>query len=184
MEIKFVKKASGHMQKFSLKKLERSISASLKHAGIHKTGLSERIAHEVLEHLEGQGKKVVESDTIRQVVLHVMKQNKEHRALEAYELISLKIQESRLRMVVKRDGGKEKFHPNKLFKSIKKSFLDAGLENGLTAEEITKEAIIHLEKIYDSKSVPVEEIRKFVAHLLREKEFDKVERSYLLHKYL
>ena len=158
--------------------------AALKHAGSREFKLAERIAHEALEHLEGQGKNVVESDTVRQTVIHVMKHDKEHRVADAYELISLKIQDSKIRSVLKRGGGKEAFHAHKLFKSIKKSFLDAGLEDALTAEEITKEAIIHLEKIYDSKPVPVGEIRKFVAHLLREKEFDTVEKSYLLHKYL
>ena len=184
MDIKFIKKASGHIQKFSIKKLERSIAAATKHSGNRDSKLAERIAHEVLEHLEGQGKSLVESDTVRQVVLHVMKQDKHHKAAEAYEIISLRIQSPAIHTVIKRDGGKETFHPHKLFKSIKKSFFDAGVDDILAAEEITREIITYLEKIYDGKPVPVTEIRKFAAHLLREKEFDKVEKSYLLHKYL
>lgn len=184
MNIDYVKKNSGYIQKFNLKKLERSIAHALHHADMEYKKLSERLAHETLEHLEGYGKKIVYADTIRNSVLHVMKQDKLDHAAESYELVSLHLSSKKVHEVVKRGGGTEKFHPHKLFKSIKKSFTHAGVDGAKMAETVTKKAITEIEKQYNGKSVPSEAIKKITAAILKNDGFDKAERMYILHKYL
>ncbi|HEY4475106.1 MAG TPA: ATP cone domain-containing protein [Candidatus Paceibacterota bacterium] len=185
MSIKFIKKNSGLLQKFSLKKLERSIRDALEHCEIGDEKLCERIAHETLEYLEGQDKETVEADAMRQAVIHVLKQDKHNRAAETYELISLHLKNLKINEVIKRSGMRQTFHPHKLFKSIKKSFADAGLkEKGKLAEGLTGEIIAELEKKYPGKAIPVSEIKKTTAQTIAKYGFPKVEKLYLLHKYL
>jgi len=186
MIIKYVKKDSGYRQRFNLKKLERAISYALRHAGTDAEGLAKRVAHETMEYLEGKGKEIVDSDSIRQTVMHVLREDGEHKAADAYELSVFHTHGSKISQIIKRGGEKETFHPQKLFKSIKKSFVDAGIgENaGKVTEQITKEIIERLLKEHQGRAIPSEAIRKLTASLLKEKGFKKVERSYLLHKYL
>ena len=185
MKIKLVKKKCGHLQKFSLKKLEHSIGDALEHCEIGDEKLCERVAHEVLEYLEGLGKETVEADAVRQAVIHILKQDKRNRAAETYELISLHLKNLKINEVIKRSGMRQAFHPYKLFKSIKKSFADAGIkERGKLAEHLTKEVTNELEKKYPRKAIPVSEIKKITAHAIVKYGFPKVERLYLLHKYL
>ena len=184
MKIALVKKCSGYCQKFSLKKLERSIAAAIRHAGGGNGYLAKRLSHEALEYLEGRGKETVESDEVRQAILHIMKQDKHSELANAYELTSLHLKDSKIRDVLKRNGSKQSFHPHKLFKSLKKSFTDAGVEGIKESENLTKEIIAALQDKYANKTAPVEEIRKLALQTLKIRGFKKVERSYLLHKYL
>lgn len=185
MTIQSVKKDSGYEQKFNLPKLARSIAEALKHCEAGDMKLAQTLAHEAREYLEGQDKEIVGADEIRQAVVHVLKQHKHHRGVQAYEFSSLHLKKIEIPEVVKRSGARELFHPHKLFKSIKKSFVDTGVNDAIKlSEELTKEIISRLEKEYKDKAVRATEIKKLTALLLAERGFKKVERSYLLHKYL
>jgi transcriptional regulator NrdR family protein len=186
MSVQYIKKNSGRFQKFNVKKLEHSILAALRHAGIEDAGaFAKRFSHEVREYVEGSGAESIGADAVRTAVLHVIRQHREcASAAPAYELSSLHIKKTILTNVVKRSGRKEPFHPVKLFKSLKKSFALAGQEGGKKAEELTKEIIGILEKEYSEKPVPGEEIRRVAAQLLKEKGYTGAEKFYLLRKYL
>ena len=185
MNVMRVKKNSGHTQKFSLKKLAASIEAAQRRTDISAKNIAGQLAHETLIYLEKMKVKIIEAAQIREAVLHVMRQRKDIPLAEAYELTSLHLLPGRIGLILKRNGRRESFHPVKLFKSIAKSFRDAGIENGVQAQEITKEIAAALAKEYDSLyPIPVENIRKKTAELIRKKGFARVERSYVLHKYL
>jgi len=180
----YVKKNNGTKQKFDFTKLKRSIEDALKHINKRNGELAERMSRETMEYLEGSGKKLIESDTIRQAVIHVLKHHNESEASDSYQMTSLRIPHLKIHKVAKRGGGEETFHAFKLFKAIKKSFLDAGIEPNKLPEEITKEVIKKLEPEYENEILPIEIIRKTTAALLKEKKLGRVEKSYLLHKYL
>lgn len=184
MEIRLIKKTKGHTEKFNVRKLQGSIASAMKHADVYEKELAQRLAHEALEYLEGQGKEIIDADAVRQAVLHVMTHDGQRRAAEAYELTSLHLGKVKIQEVIKRGGGKQLFHAHKIFKSLKKSFADAGLDGIKVSEEITKKIVSELEAKYAHKPVPVEEIRNLAAQLLVQKGFKKVEKLYLLHKYL
>ena len=184
MTIRWIQKQSGHVEAFDMRKLERSIASALHHVNMHERGKAAKVAHEAEEHLEDKGSETVDADAVRQAVLHVLKHHKEDRAAESYELVSLHMTNLSLHGVMKRSGHVEPFHALKLFKSIKKSFRDAGLHGGRVAEELTRALIDELSRDYRGVSVPSAELRKRTAHLLKKRGFAAVERMYLLHKYL
>ncbi len=184
MTLRLVQKNSGYRQKFSLEKLSRSIADALKHCEAGDGKLAERLAHETQEYLEGKGREMVEVEEIRQTVLHILRQDGHAKGAQSYELISLHLGSPKIHTVIKRSGAREPLHAYKIFKSLKKSFADAGLEGGKISEELTKEIIKILEETYAGQAVPVEIVRKIAAQLLKEKGYKSVERSYLLHKYL
>src|SRR3989344_4928061 len=135
--IRFVRKQSGHEEQFRITKLENSIRSALHHANLDGDRLARRIAHEATVFLEGKGVgRVVGSGEIEQAVLHVFREERMGGAAKAYELVSLHLPNIRLTTVMKRGGGTEPFHPQKLFKSIKKAFGHAGINGGKIAEEL------------------------------------------------
>ncbi|MEK7555152.1 MAG: ATP cone domain-containing protein, partial [Patescibacteria group bacterium] len=116
-------------------------------------------------------------------VLHVLREHGIVKAIQAYELVSLHIAKTSIKEVSKRGAGNESFHPQKLFKSIKKSFSGAGIPSGKLAEELTKKTIEILETKYGNSPVPSKAIKRTVARFLAERGFKQVERMYVLHKY-
>src|SRR3989344_2943998 len=109
--ILYVKKNSGVKQKFNLAKLTRSINESLKHLkGEGDKKFAQELTREALERLEGANKKIVQSDEIKQSIIHVLKHRDEIKLAESYEMSSLKIPDLKLRKVLKRNGRQEQFH--------------------------------------------------------------------------
>jgi len=184
MAVARVQKNSGYIQKFSLAKLKNSIRRALKHTDIYDEDRVLRIAKEVRQYLDTQGKKQISSKEIRAAVKHIMDQDEPKKLVSSYELSTLHLEKTRIIQVLKRNGTQETFEPIKLFKSIKKSFSDNGKENVKFAEELTKETIKMLENKTNETIIPVELIRKTVHDLLKKHGLHDIERSYLLHKYL
>ncbi len=183
--IRYVRKHSGHEQRFALEKLERSIFLALHHIDRGDRTLARRIGKKTQEYLEKKGMgTVVGTNEIEQTVLHLLQEEGLREAAQSYELVSLHLPKMRLTKVVKRHGGTEPFHPQKLFKSLKKAFADTGITGGKIAEELTKKAIGILEAEHGSKPVPVRDVKRVAAHLLAERGFSQVEKRYILHKYL
>ena len=183
--IRLVRKQSGHEEQFRISKLATSISSALRHADMDGKGLGNRIAHEAKEFLEGKGAGgTVGSSEIEQAVLHVLREEGMGKAATFYELVSLHLPSLRIKSVLKRGGGSELFHPQKLFKSIRKAFADSGLTGGKISEELTHKTIDILEAEHDGKPIPTREIKRTVAHLLKERGLNQVEKMYLVHKYL
>ena len=184
MKIHWIQKQSAHVEAFVPKKLEQSIKAAFRHVNLTPGNLPKMIAHEAIEHLEGKGVETIDADSMRQAVMHVLRHHNEGRVAESYELTSLHMKNLALHGVLKRGGHVEPFHPLKLFKSIKKSFRDAGIEGGRLSEELTRTLISELEKSYRGVSIPSTEIKRRTAELLKRRGFGAAEKMYVLHKYL
>mgnify|MGYP001610043642 CR=1 FL=1 len=167
-----------------MRKLSWSISNALKHADKEDRKLAKSVAREAQINLRGTKQSVIESDTLRNMVIHLLKKHGEHQGAEAYEMAFLHMDDLPIMHVVKRSGRHEVFHPHKLFKSIKKSFADAGEKNQKFAELLTKEIMSELTKTHETHTIPAAKIRETTIVFLRNHRLRKVERSYLLHKYL
>ena len=185
MLIKWVHKNNGTIEPFDARKVKRSLLATLRHAGTPDAlAAADRFSHEAIERLEGRGRKRITSDDIRQAVLHVLREDKQTKAVEQYELTSLHMLTTGLHAVIKRSGRTETFHPYKLFKSIKRAFADAGEEGGPVAEKLTHEIGQRLREAYGREAIPVAAIRQLTAQVLKDRRFAKAERMYVMHKYL
>ncbi len=185
MKIKFVKKNTGFKQKFDLEKLKRSISSALKDADIFDAGFAYKISQDVVHRLEKKDKDNVSVEEIRQCAMQSIKDLGLSKVLDAYEVISLRLPHLKISQVQKKTGETENYHPLKIFKSIKKSFKDAGISGvSKIAEDLTKEVTKKLEQIYSGRPVPSEEIKRVISEVLRDKGYEKVERFYIMHKYI
>lgn len=180
---KFVRKNSGHIQRFSTAKLKRSIACALRHCGEPGGAVAEQLAHESKEYLEGKGLETAPAEEIRRAVLHVMREDGKREAANAYELTSLHLPELKIGKVIKRGGGEETFHPVKLFKSIRKSLAQSGMDDGKLAEEVTKETVARLELEHVGKPLSSRAIMMATARALAEKGLKNAEKAYLLNKY-
>ncbi|MST04308.1 MAG: hypothetical protein EXS49_01950 [Candidatus Pacebacteria bacterium] len=185
MKIKFVKKNTGFKQKFDIEKLKGSIAAALKDADIFDSGFASKIAQDILHRLEKRENEMVKVEDIRQCAMQSIKDLGLSRVLDTYEVISLRLPHLKINQVQKKTGETEPYHPLKIFKSIKKSFRDAGI-NGVSkiAEDLTKEITKKLEEIYAGRPVPSEEIKKNTAEFLKNHGYEKVERFYLMNRYI
>ena len=185
MKIKFVQKATGFKQKFDIEKLKKSISFALKDADIFDAGFASKIAQDILHRLEKRENEMVKVEDIRQCAMQSIKDLGLSRVLETYEVISLRLPHLRISQVQKKTGETEPYHPLKIFKSIKKSFKDAGITGvSKIAEDMTKAITKNLEEKYSGVSVPSEDIRKTTAEFLKKAGYEKAERFYLMHKYI
>ena len=182
MNIRWIQKQSGHIEAFDPGKVERSIASSLRHADMDPHG-APALTREAIQHLTSHGKETVTADAVRQAVMRVLRERGETAAMQSYELISLHLKDPAILGVSKRGGNVEPFHPLKLFKSIKKSFRDAGLQGGKVAEELTRTVTETITAEYRGTAVPSGEIRKRTAALLKKRGFPAVEKFYILHKY-
>lgn len=185
MKIKFVKKNTGFKQKFDIDKLKGSIAAALKDAGIFDSGFALKIAQDVVHRLEKKDKELVGVEEIRQTAMQSIKDLGLSKVLETYEVVSLRLPHLKINQVQKRIGETEAYHPLKIFKSVKKSFRDAGI-NGVSkiAEDLTKEITKKLEDLYAGRPIPSGEIKRVTAEVLKNRGYEKVERFYLMHRYM
>lgn len=181
---KFVKKKDRTTQKFDKGKLESCMLRVLKHVGEKDESLAIRVAHETCTEVGKTKSQTTTSDKIRRAVCKVLRKNKMPKGIEYYECVFLHIKGLKIRKVVKRDGRVEKFNPHKIFKSIRKVFSEVGIEDGKTAEKLTKDVISILEKKYGNKPVPVESIKEDVEYVLVKNKFPQVAKAYILYRYM
>ena len=182
MTIKKVKKRSGKVEKFSKKKLLKSIHISMHRIGIDDKRLEEKITDGVIKKL---GKKrIIDTENIRSAVCSVLRKNKHHNVCDFYSLVWLHAKPVKIRNVIKRSGRKEKFSPEKLFKSIQKSFKSSHIHDGLLLESVTREIIYKLGRRYKGKEVPTEDIRNFTEYVLIKRKLNNVAKHYIMHRYM
>ncbi len=182
MALKWVEKNNGHIEKFNKSKLAKSIYFSMHHIGKGSKELAHELASEVPVFLSESG--VVASSKIREAVLHILRSRDLKEEASSYELTSLHMVGVGIKEVRKRDGGLQEFHPNKIFKSVRRACLDAGIIGGKLSEEITKEVIRKLSLEHKDGQVSTHTIKKAVAHALKDAGFEAVERKYLIHRYV
>lgn len=181
---KFVVKHDSSIQKFKKAKIKLSISKAFHHVKKHNKELINKISDEILHHLSKLKVKKINVEKIRTTVLNVLRNHKLHDAYDHYELVFLHIKNIKIKKVIKRDGRIENFSPHKIFKSIRKSFSQVGIEDGKRCEELTKEIIKLLEKKHGKKPIPVENIKSDVENILMRYKLPKVARAYILHRYI
>ncbi|MCK4241273.1 MAG: anaerobic ribonucleoside-triphosphate reductase [Candidatus Atribacteria bacterium] len=82
----------------------------------------------------------------------------------------------------KREGHLVKFNRKKIVEAIFAAMQAAGEESQTTAEEITDQVIIRLEKIFKEKIPQVEEVQDIVEESLIRKSMTKVAKTYILYR--
>src|SRR3989304_4234825 len=122
--IKRVVKRDGSTQKFQLKKITHSLQRAMRRSKAK--GDAEAIAKEVYSKLRGPR---VSSEQIRNAVNVVLEKNKMKKVYDSYSLMWLYRQPVKIKSIIKRHGGQERFNPEKLFKSIHKAMRAARIHN-------------------------------------------------------
>ena len=181
---KLVVKMDGTEEKFRKNKIKLSLSKVLKHIGRHDSNLIAVITDKVCHEISKYRLKKISVERIRTIIKKVLKSHKMNDAAKYYELVFLHIRNIKLKKVVKRDGRIENFDPHKIFKSIRKSFSETGLEDGKKCEQLTKQVIKLLGKKYKNKSVPVENIKEDIEYILIKNKLPHVAKSYILYRYM
>ncbi len=177
-----VKKHSGKVEEFSRHKLLRSIHISMHRIGISDKRLEEKITDGVIKDLKR--KKTVDTEHIRSAVCTVLRRNKHHEVCDFYALVWLHAKPVKIRSIIKRSGRKEKFSPEKLFKSVQKAFKQAHTHDGLLLESVTREIIYKLGRRYKNKDANATDIRDFVEYVLIKRKLGNVAKHYIMHRYM
>ena len=180
MKLKWVEKNNSRREKFDKSKLARSIYYSMRHIGKGTKEQASEIALEVWKNLSEN--EIVFSNKIKETVLHTLNDRGLTEEASTYELTSLHITGADITEVRKRDGSLQKFHPYKIFKSVRKACLNAGIIGGKLSEDITKEAVRKLSMEYQDE-VSTHAVKKAVSEALKDAGFEAVERKYLTHRY-
>lgn len=177
-----VRKRKGKIEKFRKHKLWKSIHLSMRRTGVDNKQLEEKVTDDVVKHLKR--KKTATSEDIRNAVCVVLKKNKHHEVCDFYSLVWLHAKPVKIKGVIKRSGRKEKFSPEKLFKSVQKSFSNAHVHDGRKLENVTCDILVRLNSRYKGKDVSVEDIRDFIELSLMKHKLDNVAKHYILHRYM
>ncbi|MBI4017518.1 MAG: hypothetical protein HY366_01075 [Candidatus Aenigmarchaeota archaeon] len=180
----YVRKKSGHVVRFSRKKLAGSIKRTLGHVNVEDKHLTDRITRDICAELCRISPVTADADKIRGAVIRILKKNKIPGAAECYDCVFLHIKGLKVKTVIKRSGKREEFEPYKIFKSMRKSFRDAGIEDGKTCERLTKEVVRLIDRKYPGKPVPVEVIKEYTEYVLVKNKMPQVARHYILHRYM
>ncbi len=177
-----VKKRNGRIQKFDTKRLLKSIHVSLHKTGLDNVKLEERIADGVVKHIGHR--KVADTEDIRSAVCYVLKKNKHHEACDFYSLVWLHAKPVKVKYVMKRHGRKEKFSPEKLFKSVQKSFNAAGVKDGKALQDSMQEILRILGKRYKGKYATSDEIKDIVEYALVKRNLNSAAKNYIMYRYM
>lgn len=177
-----VKKRSGKREKFSRHKLLHSIHHAMHMAGISDIALEERIAGDVMNRLKK--KKLVDTEDIRKTVCYALRKDNHHRVCDYYELVWLHAKPVRIKGVIKRDGRKEKFSPEKLFKSVQKTFKLAGTQDGLKLQKAMQDILSIIGKKYKNEYVSAENMKEIVGYVLVKRKLYGVARRYIQYRYM
>ena len=181
---KLVIKLDGTEERFRRNKIKTSLTKVLNHIGKHDHHLVDLLVDKIYHQLNKLKRKKLNVDEIRKAIRKVLKEHKMNDAVQFYELVFLHIKNLKIKKVIKRNGRIEKFDPHKIFKSIRKSFSEAGLEDGKKCEHLTKEIIKLLEKKYKNKPIPVENIKEDTEYILIKNKLPQVAKAYILYRYM
>jgi len=180
--IERVKKRNGRIEKFSRQKILRSIRISLHMMGKESLKLEEKITDDVINRLKT--KKSVDTEDIRKSVCSALRKNKHHDVCDFYSLVWLHAKPVKIRYVIKRHGGKEKFSPEKLFKSVQKSFNHAHVKDGKRLQDTVNHIFLLLNKKYSNKDIETTEIKDIVEYVLVKRKLDNVAKHYIMYRYM
>ncbi len=184
IKIKSVIKRDGTTQKFKRHYLERSVHRAMVAAKFADGEFAKAYAGEVIRELEKSRKEVVKVEKIKSAVCLVLKKHNMKKACDEYMFVWLHLKPVNLTKVMKRDGSIEKFHIEKLFKSIHKSIMHTGINDSKLAHKITKQVITILEKRFDGKTIPIENIKETVEFVLVKAKHPGAAKKYILHRYM
>ena len=177
-----VKKRSGKREKFSKHKLLHSIHHAMHMAGISDIALEERIAGDVINRLKK--KKVVDTEDIRKTACYALRKDKYHRVCDYYGLVWLHAKPVNIKGVIKRDGRKEKFSPEKLFKSVQKTFKLAGMKDGLKLQKVMQDILSIIGKKYKGGYVSAENMKEIAEYVLVRRKLYGAAKRYIQYRYM
>ncbi len=180
--IERVRKRNGKVEKFNKHKLLHSIHHAMHMTGISDAALEEKVAKDVIIRLKK--KKVVDTEDIRKTVCFALRKDKHHKVCNYYELVWLHVKPVKIKGVIKRDGRKEKFSPEKLFKSVQKTFKLAGMQDGLKLQKAMQDILAIIGKKYKGEYVSTENIKGIVEYVLVKRKLYDVAKRYIQYRYM
>lgn len=180
-----VRKRDGRLEKFSEKKLLHSIGRAFKIADVPDHERAAAIYYEVIHKLAERGEKqVMTVDEIERAVKAVLHKHDLPKVVHGYELVFLRLKPTKIEKVRKRDGRIVDFDPERIFKSICKSFKQTRRTIDKRCESLTGEVIELLDKRYAGQTAPVEAIKETIEFVLVKNKLPDVAKAYSLHRYM
>lgn len=180
--IEKVKKRNGRIEKFQRHKLLKSIHESLDWAGINDMELEDKLADKAMKSIHE--KKIIDTEDIRNAVCLALKKNKHHEVCDFYSLVWLHAKPAKIRYVIKRHGDNERFSPEKLFKSVQKSFKHAHVKDGKRLQDAINDILAFINKKSGGKYIESYEIKEIVEYVLVKRNLGKVAKAYVMYKYM
>ncbi len=175
-----IKKRNGTVEKFSRHKLLQSLHNSMRHANIHNSHLENEITDEVIRSLK---RKTVTSEDIRKAMCSALKRNNHHEICDYYSLVWLHAKPTKIRNVIKRNGQREKFSPEKLFKSVQKTFKNSHVRDDRKLELVAREILNALGKKYKNKNITTNEIMDIADYVLVKRKLNSIAKHYVMYRY-
>lgn len=178
--IRHVTKRSGRKERFSKEKLVASLQHALRKSRrrVDADALADHISRAL-------GKKAVaDVQDIRIATCRILRKRGMHAVCDAYSLAWLRTKPAGIRAVSKRSGRRERFYPEKIYKSVHKILRHTHVRDGAQAERIARDVLAVLRKQYHGRVVPTAAIKDAVAAALARRKLHKAARHYVLYRYL
>ena len=178
-----VKKKNGRTHPFQVHKLHSSLKKTFRHLDTPEL-FQEEVIDEILMNISKSKKEVIDVEEIRKHVVKVLKKNGLTEAADHYELVFLHMPDMKFGKVEKRDGRIVKFNPENIFHSVRKAFSQAGKEDGKKCEKMTRDVCELISKKHGTKTIPVEQIKEAIEHVLIKNKHPDVAKMYSLYRYM
>lgn len=179
-------KKDGHAVRFSKAKLTVSLMNAARHAGFDDDAALTTVLNEVFTRIGDLDRETITVRNVREIISGTLKERGLSELAEGYDLTFLHIRALRVQKVQKLNGRYDDFRPYNIFKSLVKSFRDAGVEHpGQEAAELTKEIVEAVDTAFAHRTTPTtREIKRLVEQTLERRHLEKVLDAYRMHRYL
>ncbi|HLD85236.1 MAG TPA: ATP cone domain-containing protein [archaeon] len=172
-------KRNGRTEDFSKKKMLRSIGAVLHHVGVNNHAVDNKILKDVIK--SAGRTETIHSKQLRKYAGEALARNNYRQAREFYDMGWVHSKPVDIKYVIKKNGKPEKFMPEKIFRSVHKSFRKSFRENR-NAEFVVRE-IIHEISNKDSMLMHTSDIRHLTERAMLDRGLKKAAKHYAMHKY-
>ena len=178
-------KKDGHTVRFSEKKLGASLARAARHVGFSDDAALASLTREILLRIAQLERDTITVQKVREIISGVLREKGLANLRDGYDLTFLHIHALRVQKVLKRSGAYDEFRPYNIFKSLVKSFRDAGTDDPQKSAELTKEIVERIESSFAHRGTPSSsDVKKAVEQSLLRHGLKKAYDAYRLHRYL
>lgn len=175
-----VVKRDGRTENFSKRKLLRSIGAVLHHTGVNNSAAENKIIKDAIKSA-GRADRL-EYKEVRKYVGEAFEKNGYKQAREFYDMEWVHHKPVRVKYVIKKNGHHEKYMPEKIFRSVHKSFRKSFTENR-NSEFVVRE-IMHEISMHNSMLLHTSKIRRMAESAMLNRGLERTAKHYAMHKYV